>query len=80
MKSAKHIDCRLSARFSYLSILLAANTFVSSGCIFAKIDNDFNILVLFFFTLVGRYTTSIFQSQISKGNTLLIASCADSSP
>ena len=51
--SAKHNEYRLSGQFSYLSIILDANTFVSSGWIFSKIDSDFNILVQLFFRVVG---------------------------
>ena len=39
----------LSGQFLYLLIILDTNAFVSLGGILSKIDNDFNILVLFFF-------------------------------
>lgn len=73
--SAKHIDYKLSDRLSFLSILLDLNLFVSSRCIFYKIDNEFDIPVQIFFILVGTYRTSVFECFICKDNTILIAFC-----
>ena len=53
------------------------NTFASSGCIIYKTDKDFNILIIFFISLVGTYRTSIFECLIGKNNTFLIASCVE---
>ena len=73
------MEYKLSSRFSYFSLLLDANTFVSSGSIFSKIENDFNILVLFSYRPVGTYKTSIFGCLIGKNDTLLIDLCAEAS-
>ena len=51
-----------------MSIILEANTFIPSRCIFSKIDGDFNILALFFLTC----RTSLFECRTGKDNTLLI--------
>ena len=74
-KSGKHIKYKLSDQLSYLSTILDANTFVSTECIFFKIDNDLNDLVLFSFVLEEKYGTFIFKCLIGSDNTLLNASC-----
>ena len=76
-KSAKHNECRSSGRSSYLSIILDANTFVSPGCIFLKLIVIFCILLLFFKT--QRNIKNIYLCLIGRDNTLLIASCVETS-
>ena len=58
-------------------ITLDSNAFISWRCLFSKTDVDFNILVLFFLSLIRTWRTSIFECPTGKDNILLIASCAE---